>query len=125
MEIATFKACSRIITNKLDVKSILPELNSHGLLTTKDHQLLINPAHEDYDKIQYLLCCLPRKVDGWFTKFWQCLHQSSADTGHGDIANSLLQKLRELEMKDAEDTAAVSTPIQVTSICEDENEVQL
>ena len=125
MEIAAFQACSRIITNKLDVKSILPELISHHLLTQKDHQFLINPVHEDYDKIQHLLLWLPRKGDGWFTEFLECLDESSTNTGHGDIASSLSQKLRQLEMKDIDNTACVSIPVKVTSICEDKKEVRL
>lgn len=93
------------------------------MLTPKDYQFLNNPMHEDYDKIQYLLCCLPRKADGWFKKFLQCLRQSSASTGHGDIAESLSKKLRELDIQNPDSTALVSSPIPVSSICENDREV--
>ena len=125
VETAAFQACSRIITDKLDVLIILPELNSHHLLTQKDQQFLNNKTHEDYDKIQYLLCCLPRKANGWFKKFLDCLHLTSASTGHGDIADSLSEKLRMLETQNGDDTALVSKPIQVSSMHdEDVRQVQ-
>ena len=125
VETAAFQACSRIITDKLDVMIILPELNSHDLLTHKDHQFLINKTHEDYDKIQYLLYWLPRKANGWFKKFLDCLHLTSAGTGHGDIADSLSEKLRMLETQNGDNTALVSKPIQVSSMHdEDIREVQ-
>ena len=127
MENAAFRACSTIITEKLDVKSIYPELNSHHLLTQKDQQLLINPMHDDYDKIMYLLHRLPRKADGWFDTFIQSLNRTSANTGHGNIADSLLRKLKEFEDQNANDSAFTSTPIPIspTMTCEGHNEVQL
>ena len=85
MENAAFQACSRIMTRKLDIASIVPELNSRHLLTQKDLQFLINPVREDIDKIHYLIYCLPRKANGWFDKFLDCLDNSSACTGHADI----------------------------------------
>ena len=114
MENAAFQACSTIITEKLDVKSIYPELNSCHLLTQKDQQFLINPMHEDYDKIMYLLYWLPRKADGWFDKFIRSLGRTSANTGHGNIADSLLHKLKELENQNADDAAFMSSPIQIS-----------
>ena len=127
MENAAFQACSVIITENLDVKSIYPELNSHHLLTQKDQQFLINPMYEDYDKIMYLLHWLPRKADGWFDKFIQSLNRTSANTGHGNIADALLCKLKEFENQNADDSAFVFTPIPIpsTMTCEGHNEVQL
>ena len=113
METVAFKACSRIITDKLDVKIIVPELNSHHLLTTKDYQFLINQAHEDYDKILYILHWLPRKADGWFNKFLDCLRNTSASTGHGNIADSLSEKL---ETHNGDSAALVSDSNQVSSV---------
>ena len=114
MQTTAFEACSRIITDNLDVKSVFPELNSCHLLTEKDRQFLINQSHEDYDKALYLLHCLPRKGNEWFDKFLWCLDQSSSNTGHGDIIDSLKEKLQELEDQDADITALASDPIPVS-----------
>ena len=122
---AAFQAHSRVIIDKLDVKSILPELISCHLLTNKDRQFLINPVHEDYDKILYLLHCLPRKVDGWFDNFLWCLRQSSSNTGHGDIIISLTEKLGELEDQNADITALVSKPIPVSAEHVDDKQVRM
>ena len=115
MENATFQACSTIITKKLDVISIYPTLNSHHLLTQKDQQFVINQMYKDHDKIAYLLYWLPRKADGWYDKFIQSLHQSSANTGHGNITNNvadtLLHKLKEFN---TDESAFVSTLIPVS-----------
>lgn len=124
VQTAAFQACSRIITDKLDVKSVFPELNSCHLLTEKDCQFLINPMHEDYDKVLYLLHCLPRKGKEWFDKFLWCLDQSSSNTGHGDIIHSLKGKLWELEDQNADITALVSDPIQASSEHIDDKEVR-
>ena len=120
---AAFQACSRILTDKLDIKTIIPELNSCHLLTKKDHQFLINPMHEDYDKVLYLLYCLPRKGNEWFDKFLWCLDQSSSNTGHGDIISSLREKLKELEDQNADIIPLVSNPIPVSSEHVDDTEV--
>ena len=114
IQTAAFQACSRMITDKLDVKRIFPELNSCHLLTEKDRQFLINPMHEDYDKVLYLLHCLPKKGNEWFDKFLWCLEQSSNNTGHGDIISSLKGKFKELEDQNADITALVSNPIPVS-----------
>ena len=125
IENAAFEACSGIIIDKLDVKSVLPELISCHLLTQKDRQFLINQAHEDYDKIIYLLHCLPRKANGWFDKFILCLKRSSSSTGHGDIYDSLSVMLKDLEdQSQSEDiTALVSNPIPVFLKHVDDKEV--
>ena len=125
MQSVAFQACSRIMTDKLDIKTVFPELNSCHLLTQKDRQFLINPMHEDYDKVLYLLHCLPRKENEWFDKFLWCLDQSSINTGHGDIISSLREKLKELEDQNAEITALVSNPIQVSSEHVDDTEVRM
>ena len=125
IENAAFEACFGIIIDKLDVKSVLPGLISCHLLTPKDRQFLMNQMHEDYDKIIYLLHCLPRKANGWFDKVMQCLKQSSSNTGHGDIHDSLSVKLKDLEDQSrSEDiTALVSNPIPVFLKHVDDKEV--
>ena len=113
------------MTDKLDIKTVFPELNSCHLLTQKDRQFLTNPMHEDYDKVLYLLHCLPRKGNEWFDKFLWSLDQSSSNTGHGDIISSLREKLKELEDQNADITALVSNPIQVSSEHVDDTEVRM
>lgn len=109
------QACSKIITDKLDIMSIVSELNSRHLLTQKDFQFLNNPTHEDIDKIHYLLSRLPRKKEGWFEKFQESLLQSPVGTAHCDIANLLSQKLKELETQDVNSIASISYSIPVCS----------
>ena len=109
--------------DKLDVKSVLPELISCHLLTIKDRQFLINPMHEDYDKIIYLLYWLPRKANGWFEKFMQCLKRSSSSTGHGDIHDALSLTLKDIKDQNADMTALVSNPIPIFPKHVDDQEV--
>jgi len=87
--------CAVIITRKLDISTILSYLLQSGLLTRKDQQFLLNPMRTDDDKVYYLLYNLPRKADGWFDSFLECLRDSKEGTGHKDIVDALEAKLKE------------------------------
>ena len=73
----------------LDIPTILPHLNSKGLLTQKDTQMLLNRSITDVEKVQHLLDVLPRKDRGSFKKFKECLRKTQQGTGHGDILRAL------------------------------------
>jgi len=94
-----FRECAVTIVNKLDIDTIVPHLLSHHLLTRKDHQFLLSKSHTDDEKVQYLLYKLPRKADGWFERFLECLHESEEGTGHKDITKKL-EAVRLQEIKD-------------------------
>ena len=118
-----FQACSKKMNDKLDIDSIVPELNSRHLLTQKDFQFLKSQVYTDVDKIHYLLYRLPRNADGWFEKFRESLYQTPTGTGHESIADLLLEELRKLEIQNTDSAAFVSTPVQVS--CQDSQEVHL
>ena len=96
-----FQKCSVIIVNNLDISAILPHLNSNGLLTQKDTQVLLNKSTTAVDKAEYLLEALPRKDCGSFKKFKDCLHKTQHGTGHGDILKALQKCYRE-EVKNSQ-----------------------
>ena len=96
-----FKKCSVIIVSNLDVSAIFPHLNSHGLLTDKDSQVLQNNYITNVDKAQYLLNVLPRKGKKFFDKFLYCLHQTRRETGHGDIAKALSASYKDIKERNS------------------------
>ena len=70
-----------MLVQNLDVSAILPYLNSKGLLTQKDSQMLLNRSITNVEKAEYLLDALPRKDKGFFKKFRDCLHKTQHATG--------------------------------------------
>lgn len=66
-------------------------MNSRGLLTPNDLQVLLNVSITGVQKAHYLLDALPRK-DGFFEKFKDCLHDTRSGTGHGKILAALSAK---------------------------------
>ena len=106
--------CAVIITRKLDISTILSHLLQCGLLTRKDQQFLLNQMRTDDDKVYYLLYNLPRKADGWFDRFLECLRDSQEGTGHKDIADTLEAKLKEARHQSSLNIPT-TVPIPVTS----------
>jgi len=106
--------CAVIITRKLDISTILSHLLQCGLLSRKDQQFLLNPIRADDDKVYYLLYNLPRKADGWFDRFLECLRDSQEGTGHKDIADTLEAKLKEARRQSSLNIPTVP-PIPVSS----------
>jgi len=97
----TLEECNVILTNKLDVATILPHLIAKHLLTKDDREVLMMYAKTQVEKAQYLLDILPRKANGWFEKFMECLQETTDGTGHGDLVKELETKLQELAEKNA------------------------
>ena len=89
-----FQRCSVKIAHSLDVAEIFPHLNSQGLLTERDCQILVKDT-TNTDKVQYLLGVLPRK-ERFFERFLYCLYQTTSGTGHRDIARALSTTYREV-----------------------------
>ena len=61
LEKVAFQKCSVAIVDRLDVLKILPNLNSKGLLTDHDFEMLQNMALTRVEKVHHLLDALPRK----------------------------------------------------------------
>lgn len=85
----------------LDIKSLLPHLCSHHLLSLHDREKLMNACMTNYEKVNYLLTVLPKKDKGWFKKFLDCLFQSTEGTVHASLATRLKLKYDE-ELKKSE-----------------------
>ena len=110
LEKVAFQKCSVAIVDKLDVLTILPHLNSNGLLSQNDLEMLLNMAFTTVQKAHHLLGALPRK-ERFFEKFKLCLHQTKDGTGHGEILEALSECYNE-EVRKANsqnDASVVST----------------
>ena len=94
LERVIFQRYSVEIVENLDVSEIFTHLNSQGLLTRKDRQMLLKDITST-EKAQYLLDALPRKEE-FFDKFLKCVHQTTDGTGHMDIIRALSANCREV-----------------------------
>ena len=99
------------MVKNLDVPEITPHLNSQGLLTGRDLQILLNEHTTNTDKARYLLDALPRK-ERFFDKFLHCLYQTTRSTGHRDIAKALSLSYTE---RSSETTLPVASPVHTSS----------
>ena len=105
-----FQRCSVKMVENLDVLAIFPDLNSQGLLTQKDRQILLNNKDTtNTDKVHYLLDALPRK-EGFFDKFLHCLYQTTSGTGHRDIAMALSSSYTEVMGRNSQATMLIPSP---------------
>ena len=86
--------CHVILTNSLDVNTILPHMNKYNLLTRPENEKLTNPYNTTSDKVNYLVEILPRKGNGWLDKLICCLKDSTEGTGHSKIIEELQQAKR-------------------------------
>ena len=107
LENIIIQRCSVEIVESLDVLEIFPHLNSQGLLTGDDRQILQNTCTTNKDKARYLLDALPRKEEGFLNKFLHCLYQTTSGTGHRNIAKALSTSYKEV----MEGNYQVTTPI--------------
>ena len=101
---SALQACSAEIYQKLHVKSIIPYLMEHNMLTSRDQQVLTNDYTPDYDKIGHILRILPQKGEGFYGKFVLCLCKSKEGTGsaHDEIVKVLTAKIHEINQADAD-----------------------
>lgn len=89
--------CSAAIVELLDFTAILPYLYASNLLTEENQQMLKKVSLSQKDKTQYLVYILPRKAEGWFGRFLDCLRQSSEGTSHADLVKELEVNLDDLK----------------------------
>ena len=89
--------CSAAIFELIDFTAILPYLNASNLLTSKNAWMLANVSKSQKEKTQYLVYILPRKAEGWFNRFLDCLQQSAEGTAHADLIKELELNLDDLK----------------------------
>ena len=89
--------CSSAIDELLDFTAILPYLYASNLLTDENARMLKNISISQKEKAQYLVYILPRKAEGWFGRFLDCLQQSVEGTSHADLLKELEVNLDDLK----------------------------
>ena len=85
------------IRGSLNVESMVQFLNSESLLTSDETYKLMNTSQPLGEKVDFLVCILPRKGSGWWDKFLHCLDESSTRPGlgvHKELANQLRDQLK-------------------------------
>ena len=94
---AVLRNCSAAIVELVDFTAILPYMNASNLLTDENIRTLTSMSKSQREKAQYLVYILPRKAEGWFGKFLDCLQQSAEGTGHADLVRELEVNLDDLK----------------------------
>ena len=89
--------CSPAIKDMLDISVIVPHLNANNLLTKDNVKMLTNMSKTQQEKTEYLVYILPRKNNGWFEKFLQCLEQSAEVAGHTELVKELTVTLDDMK----------------------------
>ena len=89
--------CSPSIVELLDFTAIVPYLCASNLLTDENVRMLKNISVSQQEKAQYLVYILPRKAEGWFGRFLDCLRQSTEGTSHADLIKELEVSLDDLK----------------------------
>ena len=110
LESIIIEKCSVEIVEYLDVQEIFPHLNSQGLLTGDDRQILQNTCTTNKVKARYLLDALPRKEEGFLNKFLHCLYQTTSGTGHRNIAKALSASYEEVMKSNYQVTSPIGHP---------------
>ena len=112
--------CSLSIVELLDFTAIVPYLRASNLLTDENLRMLKNISIPQKDKAQYLVYILPRKAEGWFGRFLDCLRQSTEGTSHADLIKELevnfddLKQINSSKQKSVGECAAAN---EVSSAC--------
>jgi len=113
VEKMALEQCLSVITTKMDAVILHPLLCSKGLLTDINSLFLLNETRPDEEKACYLVAILPKKQEGWFQAFLDCLQCSTRGTGHDMVHKALISKYNELTSTNSPDTN--STMDEVTS----------
>ena len=90
-------SCRSDIVELLDVGAVLPHLIAKQMLTVENKFFLTCESKSQQEKGEYLVYILPRKCNGWFLRFLDCLHQSVEGTAHADLAQRLKVQLDDLQ----------------------------
>jgi len=86
------------IRRRLNLVEILPFMNQSGMLTDDELYRLQDTNRTTGERIDFLIRILPSKGENWWSKFLQCLTESSTHPGlsaHRELANLLVQVLNE------------------------------
>ena len=112
--------CSSSIVELLDFTAVVPYLCSNNLLTDENIRMLRNISISQKDKAQYLVYILPRKAEGWFGRFLDCLRQSSEGTSHANLIKELevnLDDLKEINSSKQSAIGECAAANEVSSAC--------
>ena len=97
LEKQALRRCCSDIVELLDVGAVLPHLVAKQMLTVENRFFLSCASNSQQEKAKYLVYILPRKCNGWFVRFLDCLHQSVEGTAHADLAQRLKVQLDDLK----------------------------
>ncbi|XP_065886829.1 uncharacterized protein [Dysidea avara] len=97
LQMKVLQICSPAIKDMLDISAIVPHLNANNLLTKDNVKMLTNMSKTQQEKTEYLVYILPRKNNGWFEKFLQCLEQSAEVAGHTELVKELTVTLDDMK----------------------------
>ena len=78
------------INSAVDVETVLPYMVKNGLLSSSQHQDLLNPYHTSNAKKHQLTCIIVTLDEDCVEKFLQCLEETS----HYEPHETLLKKIR-------------------------------
>lgn len=99
LEKQTLRSCCSAVVQLLDIGAVLPHLIANHMLTVENRIFLTCRSKSQQEKAEYLVYILPRKCQGWFVRFLDCLNLSTEGTAHADLAQKLkvhLEDLREI-----------------------------
>lgn len=112
--------CSAAIVELLDFTAVLPYLCASNLLTDENVRMLKNVSKSQKEKAQYLVYILPRKAEGWFGRFLDCLHRSAEGTSHADLIKELevnLDDLKQINSSKQKSIGECSAANEVSTAC--------
>ena len=97
LEKQALRQCRTDIAELLDVGAVLPHLIVKQMLTVDNKYFLSCASNSQQEKAEYLVYILPRKCNGWFARFLDCLQQSVEGTAHADLAQRLKVQLDDIK----------------------------
>ena len=129
LEKQALRSCRSDIAELLDISAVLPHLIAKQMLTVENKDFLTGTSKSQQEKAEYLVYILPRKCNGWFDRFLDCLELSVEGTAHADLVQKLKVQLDDLKGINASKQKLVgecSAANEVAMACSDgREEVQL
>ena len=81
------------IMGLLDLSSLLPYLDYHGLLTTEELEFLSSDRHEHQKRVRKLLEYMEQKGPEGYQQFLQAIGEETTHIGHRQLFEWLTKKL--------------------------------
>ena len=117
IETMALEQCLSVIKAKLDAVTLHPLLCAKQLLTDLNSLFLLNESRPDEEKAHYLVRILPRKQEGWFWSFLDCLQCSTRGTGHDMVYKALVSKHNELTSTHLPDNKSTTKEVTSCILC--------